>query len=68
MALNDPLGPASPAAAEHAHISYDELMARGSGNPLPWTVDDELGLIAINYSSGTTGQPKGRCTPIAAHT
>ena len=32
---------------------------RGSGNLLPWTVDDELGLIAINYSSGTTGQPKG---------
>ena len=59
VALNDPLGPASPAAAEHAHISYDELMARGSGNPLPWTVDDELGLIAINYSSGTTGEPKG---------
>ena len=59
VALNDPLGPASPAAAEHADISYDELMARGSGDPLPWTVDDELGLIAINYSSGTTGQPKG---------
>ena len=59
VALSDPLGPASPAAVEHAHISYDELMARGSGDPLPWTVDDELGLIAINYSSGTTGQPKG---------
>ena len=59
VALSDPMGPASPAAAEHAHISYDELMARGSGDPLPWTVDDELGLIAINYSSGTTGQPKG---------
>src|SRR6185369_17855618 len=59
VALSDPLGPASPAAVEHAHISYDELMARGSGDPMPWTVDDELGLIAINYSSGTTGQPKG---------
>ena len=34
-------------------------MARGSEDPLPWTVDDELSLIAINYSSGTTGQPKG---------
>ena len=31
VALNDPLGPASPAAAEHADISYDELMARGYG-------------------------------------
>ncbi|MET0456990.1 MAG: long-chain-fatty-acid--CoA ligase [Mycobacterium sp.] len=59
VAVHDPLGPASPAAAEHAHISYAELMARGSGDPLPWTVEDELGVIAINYSSGTTGQPKG---------
>ena len=31
VAVSDPLGPASPEAAEHAHISYDELMARGSG-------------------------------------
>jgi acyl-CoA synthetase (AMP-forming)/AMP-acid ligase II len=47
VALSDPLGPASPAAVEHAHISYDELMARGSGDPLPWTVDDELGLNIV---------------------
>jgi len=59
VAVSDPLGPASPEAAEHADMSYDELMKRGSAEPLPWTVDDELSLIAINYSSGTTGRPKG---------
>ena len=26
---------------------------------LPWTVDDERATISINYTSGTTGRPKG---------
>ena len=34
-------------------------MQRGSDAPLPWAVHDESSLISINYSSGTTGQPKG---------
>ena len=34
-------------------------MERGSVEPLPWTVDDETSLISINYTSGTTGTPKG---------
>ena len=29
------------------------------GEPLPWTVEDESSLISINYTSGTTGHPKG---------
>ncbi|MGI9540378.1 MAG: AMP-binding protein [Miltoncostaeaceae bacterium] len=37
----------------------DDLMARGSADPLPWTVGDEDGLISLNYTSGTTGPPKG---------
>jgi fatty-acyl-CoA synthase len=36
-----------------------ELLARGSDEPLPWTVDDERDVIAVNYTSGTTGKPKG---------
>ncbi|HEY2194173.1 MAG TPA: acyl--CoA ligase family protein [Actinomycetospora sp.] len=44
---------------------YAELLSRGDspddgGNQdLPWAVDDERGTISINYTSGTTGKPKG---------
>ncbi len=37
-----------------------DLLARGDeGEDLPWSVDDERGTISINYTSGTTGKPKG---------
>jgi fatty-acyl-CoA synthase len=39
--------------------SYAELLERGSEEPLPWAVEDESSTITINYTSGTTGQPKG---------
>jgi fatty-acyl-CoA synthase len=59
IAVADPLGSAPAGATELAHASYSELLARGSDRPLPWAVDDELAMISINYTSGTTGQPKG---------
>jgi len=40
-------------------VEFAEFMARGSLDPLPWTVDDEDRTISINYTSGTTGRPKG---------
>ena len=40
-------------------VSYDDLLARGHDEPLPWSVDDESDTISINYTSGTTGKPKG---------
>jgi fatty-acyl-CoA synthase len=38
---------------------YPDLLERGSDEPLEWTVEDELATISINYTSGTTGKPKG---------
>jgi fatty-acyl-CoA synthase len=40
-------------------VSYSEFLATQAGDPLPWSVPDELAPIAINYTSGTTGVPKG---------
>ena len=31
---------------------------RGSDDPLPWAVEDEDATISINYTSGTTGEPR----------
>ena len=43
----------------YAATSWDEFVGRGSDEPLPWAVDDEERTISINYTSGTTGRPKG---------
>jgi fatty-acyl-CoA synthase len=59
VAVTDKLGPAPSGPDKLAHLSYADLLARGSDEPLPWAVADELDPISINYTSGTTGQPKG---------
>jgi len=38
---------------------YDEFLAAGSPDPLDWPLADEDETIAIDYTSGTTGRPKG---------
>ncbi len=40
-------------------VPYHRFMERGSDRALPWTVDNEERTISINYTSGTTGRPKG---------
>jgi fatty-acyl-CoA synthase len=60
VAVTDPAGPTGSAeTAALAGTTYPELLARGSDEPLPWSVPDELATISINYTSGTTGRPKG---------
>lgn len=39
--------------------TYADLLNRGADDPLRWEVDDEDSTISINYTSGTTGRPKG---------
>jgi fatty-acyl-CoA synthase len=52
----DPEGPDAGSGTD----GYAGLLARGDdGEDLPWAVDDERGTISINYTSGTTGRPKG---------
>lgn len=38
---------------------YEAFVATGSPDPLDWPLEDEDETIAIDYTSGTTGQPKG---------
>ena len=59
--VNDPeFGtPAGPDEIEGL-ISYDDFLSGAGELPArPWTVDDENTVISINYTSGTTGKPKG---------
>ncbi|GGF22025.1 AMP-binding protein [Williamsia phyllosphaerae] len=37
----------------------DAFTARGGDGFIPWEVADETATITINYTSGTTGRPKG---------
>ena len=38
---------------------YESFLATGSTAELDWPIDDEDQVISINYTSGTTGRPKG---------
>jgi fatty-acyl-CoA synthase len=38
---------------------YEAFLASGSPEELDWPIDNEDQVISINYTSGTTGRPKG---------
>ena len=63
VSVVDPHGP-PPGDPIPGAIAYADLLAGAASNDLaddtlPWTVDDERATISINYTSGTTGRPKG---------
>ena len=58
VTLVDPQGPDAGTSTDGA--TWEDLLARGDGGAdLPWEVTDERSTISINYTSGTTGRPKG---------
>jgi fatty-acyl-CoA synthase len=58
VTLVDPQGPDAGTTVDGA--TWDDLLGRGDeGEDLPWAVTDERSTISINYTSGTTGRPKG---------
>lgn len=38
---------------------YEAFLQTGNPTPLPWVITDEMDTISINYTSGTSGKPKG---------
>jgi len=53
-------GHAGPQGPDAGALVYEDFLARGPAGPdLPWRVEDEESPITLNYTSGTTGPPKG---------
>ena len=55
--VEDPVGGATGSPLDGP--SYGEFVAGADVLPVQNDVDDELGVTSINYTSGTTGRPKG---------
>ncbi|KAK8468679.1 hypothetical protein PHAVU_006G086100 [Phaseolus vulgaris] len=49
----------SPTGIRLGELEYEEMLHHGNPNYLPETIQDEWSPIALNYTSGTTSEPKG---------
>ncbi|GAA4972007.1 long-chain-fatty-acid--CoA ligase [Pseudonocardia tropica] len=60
VVATDPHGP-EPTVDVPDSVWLDDFLAGADGDtaPLQWAIADERATIAINYTSGTTGRPKG---------
>lgn len=56
IAIDDPLYRDGELVGE---LSYEDFIATGDGDEPGWLPADEWQAISLNYTSGTTGNPKG---------
>eukprot|EP00258_Populus_trichocarpa_P042858 XP_024458877.1 butyrate--CoA ligase AAE11, peroxisomal isoform X2 [Populus trichocarpa] len=49
----------SPTGAIFGEWEYEQLVRKGNPGHIPFEVQDEWDPIALNYTSGTTSEPKG---------
>ncbi|RDX78496.1 Butyrate--CoA ligase AAE11, peroxisomal, partial [Mucuna pruriens] len=49
----------SPTATQLGDLEYEQLVNNGDPNFVPEKIHDEWAPIALNYTSGTTSEPKG---------
>lgn len=57
--IDDPSAATQPDLPDNAFSFYADLVAKGDGTYRGEAVTDEWQAISLNYTSGTTGRPKG---------
>jgi fatty-acyl-CoA synthase len=58
VVYRDPVAPVSSPGFEDA-ADYEDILGGAEATEPPWTLEDEDQTIALDYTSGTTGKPKG---------